>query len=315
METIITDDIRVAAELLRNGQLVAFPTETVFGLGADATNANAVQKIFVAKKRPADNPLIVHVASVDGLAGVVSHVPDSARLFMESFFPGPLTLILGRDPRIPAVVSTGLPTIGIRMPAHDVASELIRMTGRPVAAPSANLSGRPSPTTWESVREDLDGAIACILKGKRARVGIESTVVDCTTVVPTVLRAGSITLEALRMVVPETKPSAGAPELSPRSPGQQHRHYAPHAQVVLVDDPSEIQDMANIAYIGQAVSRNPELYKAYAHVDNLDEYAHRIFEFLRECDRLGIRTIYCQRVIAKGVGAALLDRLERAAAR
>jgi len=303
---------------------VAFPTETVYGLGADATSAQAVLKIYEAKDRPDDNPLIVHIADIIDLAGVARSISASALALMEAFFPGPLTLILDRHPGIPDVVSAGLPTVGVRMPRHEIALELIRAAGSPIAAPSANLSGKPSPTTWQAVREDLDGKIACILKGERAPVGLESTVVDCTEELPIVLRSGNITLEQLRTVIPDTI----APEVTEthsriasgdkdhpaaRSPGLRHRHYAPQARVVLIDSPDNIGLPETSAYIGLLEVDDPGSLLICEHVASLDDYAYRLFEFFRGCDRIGAETIYCQRVQFEGFGVALMDRLERAA--
>lgn len=329
MQTRITEDVQEAAGFIRSGELVAFPTETVYGLGADATNAQAVLKAFEAKARPVDNPFIVHIADFADLSGVAQSVSASALALMQTFFPGPLTLILDRHPGIPDVVSSGLPTVGVRMPRHELALKLIRAAGRPIAAPSANLSGRPSPTTWQAVREDLDGKIACILKGERTPVGLESTVVDCARIVPVVLRSGSVTLEQLRTVVPETTtPDTIAPDttaqniqvadvdkdhLAPRSPGLRHRHYAPQARIVLIDDTERFESPEKSAYIGLKKVDDPASFLICEQVANLDDYAYRLFEFFRACDRLGAETIYCQRVQLEGFGVALMDRLERAA--
>ncbi len=314
MRTRITEDIQEAAGFIRSGELVAFPTETVYGLGADATNEQAVLKAFEAKARPMDNPVIVHIADFSDLTGVAQSMSDSAMALMESFFPGPLTLILDRHPGISDVVSAGLPTVGVRMPMHELALKLIRTAGQPIAAPSANLSGRPSPTTWQAVREDLDGKIACILKGERTPVGLESTVVDCAREVPVVLRSGSITLEQLRSVVPDTKVAdVDRDLLAPHSPGLRHRHYAPHARVVLIDDTESIGAPEKSAYIGLIKVDNPGSLLICEHVADLEDYAYRLFEFFRECDRFGAETVYCHRVPLEGFGVALMDRLERAA--
>ena len=200
MQTLLTTSPRSAAEFIRRGETVAFPTETVYGLGANALDETAVAKIFAAKGRPADNPLIIHLAEAEQMHTVAREINAAAHNFIEHFFPGALTLVVPKTERVPPNVTAGLATVGVRVPAHELAREFLRACAVPVAAPSANLSGRPSPTTWEAVREDLDGRIACILQGAQTEVGLESTVVDCTGDVPLVLRAGAVTLEQLRAV-------------------------------------------------------------------------------------------------------------------
>lgn len=313
METRYTDQPEEAAAWLRAGELVAFPTETVYGLGADAFNPDALGRIFLAKERPADNPLIVHLAHRDQLDAVVSALPATAIVLMEAFFPGPLTLVLPRHPRLPTVVSAGLPTVGIRMPQHPVAQAFLHACHTPVAAPSANRSGRPSPTTWQAVRADLDGRIACILTGPPTAVGLESTVVDCTGRIPLVLRTGAIALEQLQAVWPETR-LATAPDELRRSPGTRHRHYAPRALVRLVDHPGDAQPGATHAWIGLDVPDAPG-FGLVQPCDSVADYARRLFDFFRRCDAAGIAVIFCQRVPTEGLGLALMDRLARATLR
>lgn len=315
MQTVITEDVQVAARLIREGLLVAFPTETVYGLGADATNEAAICDIFEAKGRPTNNPIIVHIADFRDLTGVAESIPAPAMALMDAFFPGPLTLILDRHPSIPDVVSAGLPTVGVRMPDHEQACELIRKAGRPIAAPSANLSGLPSPTTWQAVKEDLDGVIACILIGEQTPVGLESTVVDCTRENPVILRSGNVTLEQLRLVIPQIKPEAEEDIVVAHSPGILHRHYAPKAMVILVDRSDGIEPASQAGFIGFTAPDASDDFLVVGQVSSLEDYAFRLFEFFRECDRLGAESIYCQRVIREGVGVALMDRLERAATR
>ena len=315
MRTVITEDIHVAARFLKQGSLVAFPTETVYGLGADATNEGAIRAIFEAKGRPSNNPLIVHIANFRELTGVAESVSAPAMALMDIFFPGPLTLILDRHPAITEVVSAGLPTIGVRMPDHEQAVELIRTLGRPIAAPSANLSGRPSPTTWQAVKEDLEGKIACILRGDQTSVGLESTVVDCTRGTPVILRSGYVTLEQLREVIPEITQAAEEAVGETNSPGILHRHYAPKAKVFLVDQLEEIANADRAGFIGLSAPRTPAEFLLVEQSSSLEDYAYRLFEFYRECDRLGAESIFCERVAQEGVGVALMDRLERAAKR
>ena len=312
-ETLLTTDVHEAAALIRRGELVAFPTETVYGLGADAFNPEAVRKIFKAKGRPLDNPLIVHIVHLDQLAHLVRDVPEAARRFMERFFPGPLTLVLPRHPDVPDEVTAGLPTVGVRMPRHPVAQAFLEACGTPVAAPSANRSGRPSPTRWEAVYADLNGRIACILQGDRSDMGLESTVVDCTGSEPVVLRAGAVPLEALRAVVPETRLVGDEASLKARSPGTRYRHYAPRARVVLVDHPDEAVPDPRHAYIGLTPPAHPEAFGACCICPDVETYAYELFDFFRRCDAQGCTRIYAQRVPRTGLGLALMDRLERAA--
>nr|WP_245771880.1 L-threonylcarbamoyladenylate synthase [Rhodothermus profundi] len=311
---MLTQDVRQAAAWIRQGELVAFPTETVYGLGADAFNPTAVRKIFAAKERPRDNPLIVHIAHIHQLDRLVIDVPETAQRFMERFFPGPLTLVLPRHPAVPDEVTAGLPTVGVRMPRHPVARAFLEACGTPVAAPSANRSGRPSPTRWEAVYADLNGRIACILQGDRSDMGLESTVVDCTGPEPVVLRAGAVSLEALRDVVPETRLVARNESLKARSPGTRYRHYAPQARVVLVDHPDEALPDPRHAYIGLSPPAHPEAFGACCICPDVPTYAYELFDFFRRCDAQGCTHIYAQRVPRTGLGLALMDRLERAAA-
>jgi L-threonylcarbamoyladenylate synthase len=313
VNTHLTDSPEDAADYIRRGQIVAFPTETVYGLGANAFDADAVQQIFVAKGRPSDNPLIVHVADRAQVDQVAASVPDAARVLMDRFFPGPLTLILPRDPDVPSAVTAGLDTVGVRMPDHPVAQRFLAACGTPVAAPSANRSGRPSPTTWQAVQDDLDGRIPCILTGDRTRTGLESTVVDGTSVPPVVLRPGAIALDVLRRVVPGVQGPAADDDSPARSPGTKHRHYAPAAQVRLVDDPSEAVPDAAHAYIGLEAPPQREVFGRVHVCPSVDAYAHALFHVFRESEATGCTTIYCQTVPDTGLGQALMDRLRRAA--
>ena len=313
MKTELTDSPEVAAQFIRAGGIVAFPTETVYGLGADVFNEAAVAKIFSAKRRPADNPLIAHVGDLAQIACLTPEVPRQARLFIETFFPGPLTLVLKRAANVPLVAAAGLDTIGVRMPRNSLANAFLRVCGTPVVAPSANISGKPSPTTWQAVLEDLDGSIDCILKGEATEIGLESTVVDCTGEVPVVLRAGAVTIEALKVVVPDTRLFQPKGEAAARSPGMRHKHYAPDAEVVLVEFPAEIVETSNAAYIG--VDRPDRVIDLMLVCGSLEEYARNLFAFFRDCDNANIRIIYCQTVEETGLGAALMDRLRRAASR
>ncbi|HMB93239.1 MAG TPA: L-threonylcarbamoyladenylate synthase, partial [Rhodothermales bacterium] len=229
------------------------------------------------------------------------------------FVPGPLTFILPKDPAIPDVVTGGLDTVGVRIPAHPVAQAFLDACNRPVAAPSANRSGRPSPTTWQAVQADLDGRIGCILQGDQSEVGLESTVVDCTQEVPTVLRTGVITLEQLRDVLPAIRTAEGDDATIIRSPGTRYRHYAPRARICLINHPSDVAPTPDAAYLGLDPPSEPAAFGLTSTCENVADYAHALFAFFRRCDAAGLRLIYCQRVPSNGLGHALMDRLQRAA--
>ena len=313
MQTILTTSASEAAEIIKNGGLAAFPTETVYGLGANVFNEGALENIFKAKDRPADNPLIAHVGDLEQIKLLAADVPGQAQKFIKEFFPGPLTLVLPKTAKVSTLITAGLDTVGIRMPGHKLALEFLRSCETPVAAPSANLSGRPSPTTWQAVFEDLDGRIDCILQGEETEVGLESTVVDCTGDIPLILRSGAITLEQLREVVPETRMNATGALGAPKSPGVKHKHYSPRAKVILVTVLAETLVSRRTAYIGMTRRGEIEGYGLAKICQSVPEYAHAVFEFFRECDRREIETIYCEKVAADGLGAALMDRLQRAA--
>jgi len=313
MNTILTRSTAEAARVIKAGGLAAFPTETVYGLGADIFNETAVGKIFPAKGRPADNPLIAHIGRPEQVGLLAEEITAPAQKFMTAFWPAPLTLVLPKAEKVSLLVTAGLNTIGVRMPRHDLALEFLQQCGGPVAAPSANLSGRPSPTTWQAVYEDLNGRIDCILQGEATEVGLESTVVDCTGNVPLVLRSGALTLEELQKIVPETRLAGNESGEAPRSPGVKHRHYSPRAKVVLVTDISAAAAARQNAYIGLAGPPEPGGFGLVKICQTVPEYAHSVYEFFRECDRRGIATIFCQAVAAEGLGLALTDRLERAA--
>lgn len=320
MTTLRTTSPAEAAAFIRRGQTCAFPTETVYGLGADAFCEAAVRAIFEAKGRPPDNPLIVHVTRPDQVPHVAQRIPGAARQLMERFFPGPLTLVLPRHPDLPPVVTAGLDTVGVRMPRHPVAQAFLAACGTPVAAPSANRSGRPSPTSWQAVLADLDGRIPCLLRGGRTEAGLESTVVDATGAAPVVLRAGVVTLEQLRAVCPKARLADEEyladekHEAPPRSPGTRYRHYAPRACVRLVDRPGDARPDAPAAYIGLTPPEHPRAFRRVQVCADEAEYARELFHFFRESDAAGCAVIYAERVPPHGLGRALMDRLQRAAA-
>ncbi|MEM8485271.1 MAG: L-threonylcarbamoyladenylate synthase [Bacteroidota bacterium] len=313
--THLTEDPETAAAFVKRGEVVAFPTETVYGLGGAYNNPNAIASIFAAKSRPADNPLIVHIAALHQLDDLVKTIPPGANQLIEAFFPGPLTLIFQRNSTVPDLVTAGLDTVAIRMPAHRLARTFIDACDVPVAAPSANRSGRPSPTSWQDVYTDLKGRIPCILKGGLSDVGIESTVVDCTSSEPLVLRAGGITLEALQEIAPTTSLYKDKMTGPARSPGMKYRHYAPKAAVSLVEEPTYVPADQSIAYIGRTPHPFPEQLGLHLHCSDTAAYAYELFRFFRRSDRAGIQQVFCQTVTREGLGTALMDRLEKAAAR
>lgn len=312
VQTVLTKSPEEAAEFIRRGGIVAFPTETVYGLGANVFDAQAIGKIFAAKGRPNDNPLIAHVGRVEDIKLLASEITEPARKFIEAFFPAPLTLVLPKAEKIPLMATANLETIGVRMPKSELAIEFLKACETPLVAPSANLSGRPSPTTWHAVLEDLNGKIDCILQGEMTEIGLESTVVDCTSRVPLVLRAGAITLEQLQKIVPETRIYIVKENEAARSPGLRHRHYAPKAKVVLVQSAEfKVQSSKASAFIG--LSKPDGEFDFVKICASVEEYARELFNFFRECDRRNIENIYCQAVSEKEIGLALMDRLKRAA--
>lgn len=309
MNTLITTSVEEAASFIKKGGITAFGTETVYGLGADILNRSAIARIFDAKRRPADNPLIAHIASLSQLKMLATEITPTAERFIKAFFPGPLTVVLKKTSAVPEIATAGLDTIGIRMPSARLARELIEACETPLVAPSANLSGRPSPTTWQAVKEDLDGRIDCILIGDPTEIGIESTVVDCTGDIPLLLRKGAVTLEQLREIVSETAEYIPRIDEAVKSPGLLHKHYSPRAKVVLIDSKDEAAADGKSAMIGIGAGGDLGMLRP---VENVEEYARSLFEFFRDCDRAGIETIYCLTTADDGIGAALMDRLYRA---
>ncbi|GAW93820.1 L-threonylcarbamoyladenylate synthase [Calderihabitans maritimus] len=332
------DKIEWAARVLREGGLVAFPTETVYGLGANALNREAVRKIFQAKGRPADNPLIVHVGSLVEVDNLVTYVPEKARRLMQLFWPGPLTLVLPRRDQVPLEVTAGLETVAIRMPDHPVALALLRTARVPVAAPSANRSGRPSPTTGQHVLADLQGKVDVVLDGGAARVGVESTVLDLTTEVPVILRPGGATVEQLREVLGEVALDPALeksdPEWKPRSPGMKYTHYSPEAEVFLVAGSPRlaVQKILELCKKWQergervailATEETADYYRRGPvvpdHIEilgsrrNLEEIARRLFNALRNCDLNQATVVLAETFPDEGIGLAIMNRLRKAA--
>jgi L-threonylcarbamoyladenylate synthase len=314
--------VRRGAEVIRAGGLVAFPTETVYGLGADALSDSAVARIFEAKERPSGNPLIIHLAGAAALESVASRVPPRARDAAARFWPGPLTLVLPRAGTVPLITTGGLETVAARVPFHPVARALIEASGCPIAAPSANRSGRPSPTRAEHVREDLDGRIELILDGGPTSVGVESTVLDMTTEPPTLLRPGGVTLEELRDCLGEVAVLAGDDEeAARRSPGLRYRHYAPRAQVIVIEPGTGemvvapwLEAARPVALMAQRpVSLDCPGLTVRIMPDDLGAYARDLFSVLRELDSTGVEGIFVEAIPPVGLGLTIMDRLRRAA--
>jgi L-threonylcarbamoyladenylate synthase len=309
MQTTITNSVKIAADFIKSGEVTAFPTETVYGIGANAYDEKAVRKIFKAKGRPADNPLIVHVARKSDIAVLVSVITPSAKKIIMAFFPGPVTIILKKNEFVPGVVTAGLDTIAIRMPASKIARELIKLSGVPIAAPSANISGSPSPTNFIHVLRDMRNKIPCVLVGPSAKYGLESTVIDCTGKFPVILRPGSITLEQIKKLDKNAVYQNRAGKI--KSPGQKYKHYAPKANVKLITHQKAKVKRQKESYIGltKKFAKGFEVAKVCR---SIEEYAKNLFSFFRESDEKGIKTIYCEKVPEKGIGVAIMNRLRKA---
>ena len=308
--------LAAAAALLRSGALVAFPTETVYGLGARAYDAAAARRVYRAKGRPSDNPLIVHVSDENMLAEVVLRVTPLARRLIDAFWPGPLTLILEKSARVPSAVTAGSSTVAVRCPGHPAARALIRALGEPIAAPSANRSGRPSPTTAAHVLRDLRGKIPLILDGGPCRKGLESAIVDARGKRPVLLRHGTIT--GAQIARAAAAPLAEAGPSAPAAPGTRHRHYAPSCKVILVP-PAMVRRGGRTLGSSGLVHRTAWPGKKPAFAQRVKggtaAYARELFAALRAAENAGVRTLYVETVDDDGVGRAVMDRLRRAARR
>ena len=324
-----------AGEILKKGGLVAFPTETVYGLGGDALNPEASARIYAAKGRPSDNPLIVHIADMEALKVLASEVPEKARLLADRFWPGPLTMIMPKSDAVPYATTGGLDTVAIRMPSHPTAYELIRSSGVYIAAPSANTSGRPSPTTAQHVYEDLNGRIDMIIDSGKVDIGLESTIVDLTGEIPTILRPGYITKEMLEEAVgPVTIDKAiladhEDPNLRPKAPGMKYKHYAPDADLKIVEgDEAKV-----VEYINDNVNRlisqgykvavmtteegkhnyNKGIIVSMGHKDDELSAARHLYAVLREFDNENVDYVFSESFETDNVGRAVMNRLIKAA--
>jgi L-threonylcarbamoyladenylate synthase len=316
-----------AAQKLKENEVVAFPTETVYGLGGNAKSDEAVLKIFNAKGRPGDNPLIVHISDREQIRPLVKAIPEKAKLLMDAFWPGPLTIILEQESGVLSEKATaGLSTVAVRMPDHPVALALIEASGLPLAAPSANLSGKPSPTTAAHVADDLTGRIAGIVNGGATGVGVESTVVDCTGDIPVILRPGGVTREQLEDVVGEISfdPALKDSEQAPKAPGMKYRHYAPNAPFYLVNGTSSdiqqlVQEKRNEGMkVGVMTTKeNEDFYDANAVIacgerSRLETVAEALYDTLRAFNHEDLDIIYGEVFPEHGVGQAIMNRLSKA---
>ncbi len=329
-----TTNIAEAADLIRAGELVAFPTETVYGLGADALRADAARKIYAAKGRPSDNPLIVHIADFAQLEAIASNVPEEAKILADAFWPGPMTVIVPKNGRVPYETTGGMDTVAVRMPNHPAALRLIRESGRLIAAPSANRSGKPSPTEAAHVLCDMDGRIPLILDGGAVGIGLESTILDLTEKTPMILRPGYITKEMLEDVLHmEVKLDPGLigadSQKRPKAPGMKYKHYAPDAELILVEGESaDVVDTINalvrkMREAGKktgviATRETRDCYRA-DHVMSIgaredeDAIARHLYKLLREFDALRVDVIYSESFQTPRIGQAIMNRLMKAA--
>lgn len=322
-KTLLLDksQVDIAGEIIKNGGLAAFPTETVYGLGANAFDENAVRNIYKAKGRPCDNPLIVHIADKNMLCDLVKNIPPKAYELMDKFWPGPLTVIMEKTDKVPSVVSGGLNTVAIRMPANEIALELIKKSGVPIAAPSANTSGKPSPTKAQYVMDDMSGKIDAVIDGGGCSVGLESTVLDMSGDVPALLRPGGVTYEQLTEVLGTVEQKFYCKEgETPRSPGMKYKHYSPNADVYvmrgdctgIINDFCEKYEKIGVLYYS-GIDVNPQCLCTLKCISP-ENYAKELFSAMREMDKKGAQIILAEDVDDKGINLATKNRLYRAAA-
>jgi L-threonylcarbamoyladenylate synthase len=319
------EKIKEVSKVLRRGGLVAFPTETVYGLGADALNEKAVKKIFSAKGRPQDNPLIVHVSDMEEVKSLVKEIPKNAELLMDIFWPGPLTIILKKSRKVPDCVSAGLDSVAIRMPSNKIALELIKQARTPIAAPSANSSGKPSPTLAEHVIKDLNGKIDAIIDGGEVEVGLESSVIDLTANPPRLLRPGKISLEELKKVLGNVEMFQSGQKITElKSPGMKYKHYSPEAKVISFENnfigkfkvkrklKKYLKEKKRVAVLSSDKSFK-NFVKDYVYFgDSLEEKGKNLFKIFREMDDKKVEVIFVEEVEEKGLGTAIMNRLRKA---
>ncbi len=322
-----------AGDIIKSGGLVAFPTETVYGLGGDALNPESSKKIYAAKGRPSDNPLIVHVADMDSINGIVDRIPDAAYKLADKYWPGPLTMIMNKSEKVPYETTGGLDTVAIRMPSNLIAAELIRRSGGYIAAPSANLSGRPSPTQARYCIEDLDGRVEMIIDGGAVGIGLESTIIDLTSDEPMILRPGYITEKNLKDIIGEVGVDKtildGNSKERPKAPGMKYRHYAPKGDLTIVEgSPEKVSDYINkelkkacelgkksgvIATTERANTYEADVIKIAGSRDDEEEIARNLFSILREFDDENVELMYSESFDSTGIGQAIMNRLLKAA--
>lgn len=325
-----SDDLRHAADIIRRHGLVAFPTETVYGLGGDGLHPEAAKKIYEAKGRPSDNPLILHISKIDELSAIVKNVPATAYPLMEAFWPGPMTLIFDKSEAVPYETTGGLDTVAVRMPEHEGARQLIAAAGLPIAAPSANVSGRPSPTMAEHVKEDLDGRIDMIIDGGTVGIGVESTIIDLTEQVPVILRPGHITKHMIEAVIGEVRmdPGLSAKDASirPKAPGMKYRHYAPKADMTVFDGDTKlvierINQLAKkykeeeVGILATDETQHCYPYGQVVSVGSRDKKTieQGLFAALRTFDHKGVEVILSESFSQEEKGEAIMNRLLKAA--
>ena len=330
-ENIDMDIIEEFGKMLADGKTVIFPTETVYGLGANALDENAATKIYEAKGRPSDNPLLVHVSNIEDVYALVEEVDKKAKLLMEKFWPGPLTILFNKKDIIPDRTSGGLSTVAIRMPSDEVARNLIKASKVPIAAPSANISGKPSPTKAEHIIKDMDGRVDGILVGKDCDFGVESTIIDLSGDCPLVLRPGCITLEMLRDVLGNVEIDLSlmnlADNIKAKAPGMKYKHYSPNAEVYIVSGENEKKIKKINELIEEnskkglktgvlCMKKNSSKYntRTFDLGDSYEEVAHNLFGELIRLDELGIDIAYAESFEEKGVGVAIMNRLKKSAA-
>lgn len=322
------EKLQRAAEIIRNGGLVAIPTETVYGLGASALSDEAVARIFAVKGRPQDNPLIIHVHGAEALEQWCEDVPETARFLAESFWPGPLTMVLKKKACVPERVTAGMDTVAVRCPDHWATLRIIELAGVPIAAPSANISGKPSPTSADHVRHDINGMVEAIVDGGECRVGLESTIIDLSVTPPRLLRPGGVSLEELRTVLGTVEVDAAVYRKleageQPKAPGMKYRHYSPRAKVTILDGTAEnvaayvnanrTERTAVMCFEGEEALFDASVCLSYGDPSRPETLAERLFACLRELDRDDIDEIYSRCPPKEGVGLAVYNRLSKAA--
>ncbi|MDR7856961.1 L-threonylcarbamoyladenylate synthase [Tissierella sp.] len=336
-ENIDISLMKEAASIIKNSGIVAFPTETVYGLGANGLDENGVKKIFAAKGRPEDNPLILHVYSIDQVRELVEYIPDIAKRCMEEFWPGPLTILLKKSNKVLDITTAGLDTVGVRMPENNIALDLIKLSNVPIAAPSANTSGRPSPTSAKHVVEDLWGKVDMIIDGGDTGIGLESTVLDLSSDLPMILRPGGVTEESLRKIIPNISIDSSIiksdDNIIPKSPGQKYRHYAPKSDMVLFSGDLAGITQGIIAYAkeykiqGKTVGimctdETKKYYEEYAKEtvnismgsrEDINTIAHNLFNTIRLFDEANVDIILAEGVELSHIGIAIMNRMMKAA--